>query len=87
MNDTFEILFQHFLETAPTGELAEAMHKISAELDRQIEAGAVEHLTLADYECAAARYGFYAGFAAAQDLQMAKIRLARDRQKQAQGTA
>lgn len=83
MNDTIETLFMSFLETPPSGELAEAMHKISAEIDRQIEAGAVDPMTVADYECVAARYGFYAGFAAAQGLQMAKIRLALERQRKA----
>ena len=81
MNDTIETLFMSFLETPPSGELAEAIHKISAEIDRQIETGAVDPMTVADYERAAARYGFYAGFAAAQGLQMAKIRLALERQR------
>lgn len=83
MNDTIETLFMSYLETPPSGELAEAMHKISAEIDRQIEAGVVDPMTVADYECAAARYGFYAGFAAAQGLQMAKIRLALERKRKA----
>ncbi len=78
---TVEILFESFLSSDPSGELAEAMHNISAALDAQIEAGAVDPDTVADYELAAMKYGFYAGFVAALNLQAAKARLALNRQR------
>ena len=71
MNKTIETLFQSFLNAAPTGELAEDMHEISAEIDAQIEAGTVDCDIIGDYELAALRMGFYAGFAAAKGLKRA----------------
>ena len=68
MNEMLESLFMNFLETAPTGPLAEAMHRLSTTIDRQIDAGAVDADTIADYECAAMRYGFAAGYKAAMQL-------------------
>lgn len=76
MNETIETLFENFLETRHAGELVNELHRISREIDAQIEAGAVEHDTIGEYELAATRYGFYAGFAAALEVQAAKIRLA-----------
>ncbi len=78
---TVEILFENFLNSDPTGELAEEMHRISAIIDEQIAAGAVDPDTIADYELAAMKYGFYAGFVAALNLQAAKARLALNRQR------
>ena len=68
MNEMLESLFMNFLETAPTGALAAAMQRLSSIIDRQIEAGAVDPDTIADYECAAMKYGFSAGFAAAMQV-------------------
>ena len=53
-----------------------SMHRISAEIDAQIKAGAVDEDTIGDYELAAMKNGFYAGFAAAMGLQRARIQLA-----------
>ena len=86
--NTIENLFENFLNTAPTGELAEAMHRISAELDAQIKAGAVDEDTVADYELSAMRNGFYAGFVAALEYQRAKVQLAiAQRRERVQGAA
>lgn len=71
MNDTIEALFEDFLDEKQTGELAEELRRISSMLDVQIKAGAVTHNAVADYECAAMRLGFYAGYAAA--LEAGKI--------------
>lgn len=68
MNEMLESLFMNFLETAPTGALAAAMQRLSRLIDQQIEAGAVDPDTIADYECAAMRHGFAAGFAAAMQV-------------------
>ena len=65
MNEMLETLFMNFLETSPTGPLSAAMQRLSSIIDRQIEAGAVDPDTIADYECAAMKYGFAAGYAAA----------------------
>ena len=78
---TVETLFERFLSSDPSGELAEAMHTISAAIDVQIEMGSVDPDIVADYELAAIRYGYYAGFMAALDMQTAKIRLALNRQR------
>ena len=67
-NTTTESLFEDFLESQHTGEIYKAMQDASAEIDRQIEAGAVQSETVAAYEWAAMRYGFYAGMAAALEL-------------------
>ena len=86
--NTIEALFENFLNTAPTGELAKEMHRISAEIDRQIEVGNVDADTIGEYELAAARYGFYAGFAVALEYQRAKVQLAlQRRQERLQGAA
>lgn len=69
-NATIEILFDRFINTTPEGELAEAMHRISAAVDAAIEAGDADkaiELT-ADYELAASRLGFYAGFLVGLEL-------------------
>lgn len=67
-NTTTESLFEDFLDSQHTGEIYKAMQDISAEIDRQSEAGAVQSETVAAYEYAAMRYGFYAGMAAALEL-------------------
>lgn len=67
-NTTIESLFEDFLDSQNTGEIYKAMQDISAEIDRQSEAGAVQSETVAAYEYAAMRYGFYAGMAAALEL-------------------
>ena len=86
MNETIRRLFIDFLETNYAGELVEEMHRISAEIDKQIESAAVEYDTIGDCELAASRFCFYAGFAAALELQAAKTRIAvrnRDRTRRA----
>lgn len=65
MNEMLEALFMDFLESAPTGALAAAMHRLGKTIDLQIDAGAVDADTIADYECAAMKYGFAGGFSAA----------------------
>lgn len=67
-NTTIESMFEDFLESQHTGEIYKAVQDISAEIDRQGAAGAVQSDTVADYEYAAMRYGFYAGVAAALEL-------------------
>lgn len=76
MNETIEMLLDGFLEARHTGELADELHRISTAIDKQITAGAVKQDVIADYERAAMRMGFYAGFAAALELQAAKAALA-----------
>lgn len=66
MNTMLESLFMAFLETTPTGPLAAEMQRISTIIDQQIEAGAVDADTIGDYELAAMRFGFAAGYAAAE---------------------
>lgn len=83
MNETIEILFENFLENRHTGELVDELHRISYDVDAQIEAGAVDYDIIGAYELAATRYGFYAGFAAALELQAAKIRLAMQNRERA----
>ena len=78
---TVETLFESFLNSDPTGELAEEMHRISAIIDEQIAAGAVDPDTIGDYEYAASKYGFYAGFFMGLNLVAAKTRLALNRQR------
>ncbi|MBQ7491469.1 MAG: hypothetical protein IJT76_02560 [Clostridia bacterium] len=65
-NEIIETLLEDFLESRHTGELSDELHRLSAEIDAQIKAGNVDDMTVADYELAATRYGFYAGFLAAQ---------------------
>lgn len=70
MNMTIETLFDEYLNTAQTGELWEELHTVSAAIDAAIEAGDVGkamELT-GEYELAAARCGFFAGFMAALEL-------------------
>lgn len=69
-NTTIETLFTDFINTAPDGEITEAMQKISAALDAAIEAGdAGKAIELSgDYELAASRRGYYAGFMAGLEL-------------------
>lgn len=72
-NKTIEILFEHFTNAPLSGEIAEAMHKISGAIDAAIEAGDMDtaiELT-GDHELAAMRYGFYAGFLAGLELRQA----------------
>ena len=78
---TVETLFERFLSSDPSGELAEAMHTISAAIDAQIEAGNVDPDTISDYEYAAMKYGFYAGFLTGLNVVAAKTRLALNRQR------
>lgn len=61
MNPAFEALFEAYVYANHTGELANELHKVSSEIDRQIETGDVDNKTVADYEYAAARLGFYEG--------------------------
>lgn len=73
MNESkiIEIWFDRFINaTALGGELAADMHKISAAIDAAIEAGdADKAIELAgDYELAATRFGYYAGFQRASEL-------------------
>ena len=73
-NTTIEALFMDFINRAPEGELAEALHQISADVDAAIEAGDADkaiELT-ADHELAATRFGYYAGFLAGLELGRAK---------------
>lgn len=63
-NEKIEALFEDFLYSAPTWELAEAMHRLSAQIDRQIAAGDVDADLIGEYELSALRYGFFAGVAA-----------------------
>lgn len=65
MNKVLETLFMNFLETAPTGPLAAEMQRLSSVIDQQVEAGNVDADIIGDYECAAMKYGFAAGYAAA----------------------
>lgn len=64
--ETIESLFLDFLEEPTTGDLAAELARISAQLDDEIRAGAVSFDTVAAYEAAAMRRGFYAGYMAAQ---------------------
>ena len=73
--NTVETLFINFLGDNPTGELAKAVRAISATIDEQIANGCVDHDTISDYECAAMREGFYAGFFAALSLENARLAL------------
>lgn len=69
-NVTIETLFMDFINRAPEGELAEALHQISEAVDAAIEAGDTDkaiELT-ADHELAATRYGYYTGFLAGLEL-------------------
>lgn len=68
MDEMLETLFMDFLESTPAGPLADAMHQLSRTIDQQIAAGDVDPDTIGDYECAAMKYGFAGGFAAAQQL-------------------
>ena len=73
-NKTIDALFEIFINSTPTGELAEAMHTVSAAVDAAIEAGDVDkaiELT-GDHELAATRLGYYAGFLAGLELGRAR---------------
>ena len=72
MNEMLETLFMNFLESRHTGPLAEAMHELGGIIDQQIDAGAVDADTIGDYEYAAMKYGFAAGFVAAMELAKAQ---------------
>lgn len=68
-NKVIEALFNDFINTPNQGgELGTELHRISRILDDQISAGTVDCETVADYEYAATKYGYYAGFKAALDL-------------------
>lgn len=79
---TLETLFESFLSSDPSGELAEAMHNISAALDAQIEAGAVDPDTVADYEYSAMKFGFYSGYLAALNMMAAKAQRALEKRRE-----
>ena len=66
MDKMLESLFMDFLETTPTGPLAAELQRLSRIIDDQITAGNVDADTIAAYELAAMRYGFAAGYAAAE---------------------
>ena len=68
MTKTIESLFENFLNAAPVGEHAEEMHRLSAEIDRQIAAGDVDADLIGEYELSALRFGFYAGLKAGLEL-------------------
>ena len=68
MNPAFEALFEAFLNVNHTGEAAEETQRIGAEIDRQIDAGRVDTDTVAAYELAATRLGFYEGLKAGLHL-------------------
>lgn len=86
--NAIENLFENFLNSTPTGELAEAMHRISAEIDAQIKTQTVDEDAIADYELSAMRNGFYAGFVAALEYQRAKVQYAiAQRRERIQGAA
>ena len=70
MNRIIEILFENYLTTDHTGNVADELHRISTEIDRQIEAGDVDANTIGEYELAAARLGFYEGFKMGLELAM-----------------
>lgn len=72
MNEMLETLFMNFLESHHTGPLAAELHRLGGTIDQQIDAGAVDADTIADYEYAAMKYGFAAGFAAAMELANAR---------------
>ena len=73
-NKTIEAFFQNFLDNGTTGDVSEAMSRISADLDAAIEAGdADKAIGLAgDFEWAATRLGFYYGLMAGLELGQAK---------------
>ena len=79
---TVETLFNSFLHADPGGDLAEAMHSISATIDAQIEAGAVDPDTIADYEYSAMKFGFYSGYLAALNMMAAKAQRALEKRRE-----
>ena len=79
---TVEILFESFLNSDPTGELAEEMHRISAIIDEQIAAGDVDPDTIADYEYSAMKFGFYSGYLAALNMIAAKAQRALEKRRE-----
>lgn len=44
------------------------MHELGGIIDQQIDCSSVDADTIADYECAAMRYGFAAGYATAMQV-------------------
>ena len=64
-NKTIEALFQNFLDNGTTGDVSEAMSRISADLDAAIGLAG-------DFEWAATRLGFYYGLMAGLELGQAK---------------
>ena len=70
MNMTIETLFDDYLNTARTGALWEELHTVSAAIDAAIQVGDTDRAMelTGEYELAAARCGFYAGFVAALGL-------------------
>ena len=79
---TVETLFNSFLHADPGGDLAEVMHTISAAIDAQIEAGAVDPDTIADYEYSAMKFGFYSGYLAALNMMAAKAQRALEKRRE-----
>lgn len=67
-NAAIETLFDSYIETprAAEGEkpLEDAVNRISADIDSQIEAGKVDYETIALYEYAARKAGYYEGYKA-----------------------
>jgi len=67
-NAVIETMFDAYLDEprAAKGEkpLEDALHVVSADLDKQIEAGKVDHETVALYEYAARKAGYYEGWKA-----------------------
>lgn len=70
MNEMLETLFMNFLESPHTSLLAAEMHRLSALIDQQIEAGDVDMDTIAAYELAACRFAFAGGYAAGMQAAM-----------------
>ncbi len=62
-NEVVETLLANYLNSDRNGKpLEEALDAISREIDRQIEAGAVDGGIIGEYELAATRAGFYEGY-------------------------
>lgn len=70
MNEMLETLFMGFLEAPHTGLLVAELHRLSALIDQQIEAGDVDMDTVAAYELAACRFAFAGGYAAGMQAAM-----------------
>lgn len=64
MNKIVEVLYMNYLENVAQtdGKLAAALRAVSGAVDAALEAGTLSCDILAEYEDAAARCAFYAGF-------------------------